>query len=37
MVDGGGGKVFYGMAGYKAIDPRVEDGSSGCCTCVLGS
>ena len=40
MADGGGGGVFYGMVGYRVeelVDPRVEDGSGGCCTCVLSS
>lgn len=34
-VDGGGEGVFYGMAGYREgelVDPKVGDGSGGCCT-----
>jgi hypothetical protein len=40
MVDGGGGGVLYGMVGYRVeelVDPRAEDGSGVCCTCVFGS
>lgn len=40
MVGAGGGVGFYGMAGYRGeelVDPRVEDGSSGCCMYVSGS
>lgn len=40
MANGGGGGIFDGMVGYRVeelIDPRVEDGSSECCTCVSSS
>jgi hypothetical protein len=37
MANGGGGEVFNGIVGYRVeelIDPRVEDGSGKCYTCV---